>query len=53
MLPISTILARLVVRARIAADIMTQTSEHDGVLWCSLIISPSKPTSSARTYSSK
>ena len=53
MLPIRRIFARFVVRARIAADMLIETSLHDGVLWCSLTITPSKPNSSASTYSSK
>jgi hypothetical protein len=46
-LPSSKILARLVTRPNTAAERLTATSMHDGVLWCSLIIKPSKPTSSA------
>lgn len=53
MLPSNRILARLVVRARMPAFMLTETPTHEGVLWCSLIIRPSQPTSSASTYSSR
>ena len=53
MLPSIRILARLVMRARMPPVMFTSTSMHDGVLWCSLIISPSKPISSACWYSSR
>src|SRR5437879_11479902 len=36
MFPSRRILARRVVRARIAADMLTPTFTHDGVEWCSL-----------------
>ena len=41
MLPSSSILAFLVVRASTAADILQDTFMHDGVLWCSLTMMPS------------
>ena len=47
MLPSSTILAREVTRARMAASMFIAPPMQKGVLWCSLSIKPSKPISSA------
>ena len=51
MLPRIRSLARLVVRPSTAAVMLAPTFTHEGVEWCSLIISPSKPTWSASSYS--
>jgi hypothetical protein len=53
MLPSSSSLARLVVRASTAAVMLAPTFTHEGVEWCSLIMSPAKPTWSASSYSSR
>ena len=52
-MPMSTILGFLVLRARIAASKFMVAPRQVGVLWCSLSISPSKPTSSQYSYSSR
>ena len=53
MLPSIRILALEVRRARMPPVIFTSTSMQDGVLWCSLIISPWTPASSAYWNSSR
>ena len=47
MLPSSTILARLVMRARMEASTFMAPPMQNGVPWCSLSMRPSKPISSA------
>ena len=47
MFPSSRILGVVVIRARIAASTFITPPMQAGVLWCSLSISASKPTSSA------
>ena len=45
-LPSSTIFARFVIRARIAASTFITPPMQNGVEWCSLSMIPSKPISS-------
>ena len=52
-LPIRRIFTRLVIRARIAASTFITLPMQNGLPWCSLSATPSKPSSSARTYSSR
>ena len=47
MLPSSTIFTFFVMRARIAASTFITEPMQNGVEWCSLSITPSKPISSA------
>ena len=53
MLPSSTIFARLVMRARMEASTFMAPPMQKGVPWCSLSIRPSKPISSAYSFSSR
>ena len=52
-LPISTILGFLVMRARMAASRFIAAPRLVGVLWCSLSIMPSNPSSSTYSHSSR
>ena len=52
-MPSRTILAFLVMRARIAASTFVAPPMQKGVEWCSLSIRPSKPHSSAYIFSSR
>ena len=52
-LPASTIFTRCVILARIAASTFMTLPMQNGVLWCSLSITPSKPICSANTFSSR
>ena len=47
MLPMRTILAFLVMRARMEASTFIAPPMQNGVLWCSFSIRPSNPISSA------
>ncbi len=47
-----TIFTRLVIAARIAANMLVRACMQNGALWCSFSMIPSAPHSSARTYSS-
>jgi len=53
MLPRINSFALRVVRARMPAVMLAETFTHEGVEWCSLIMSPSKPAWSAASYSSR
>ena len=45
--------ARFVMRERMAASTFTTPPMQKGVLWCSFSMRPSKPISSAYTFSSR
>jgi hypothetical protein len=52
-LPMRMIFTRSVIRARIEASTFMTLPMQNGLPWCSLRATPSKPSSSARTYSSR
>ena len=53
MLPMRTIFARFVMRARMEASTLQALPMQKGVLWCSFRASASKPISSAKIFSSR